>query len=44
MTSSWNNEATHQIDLSSEESGVYFFKFSSEQGNTVKKVVLNTGR
>ena len=36
------NQAVRQVDLSGEDAGVYFFKFTSAQGSTVKKVVLST--
>jgi lysyl endopeptidase len=35
---------TMQIDLSKEESGIYFFHFISDQGTAVRKVVLDSGR
>lgn len=41
MTMNMKDKSNTQIDLSGKASGVYFFKFESGQGSTVKKVVLN---
>ena len=41
MVTAMRGKANCQVDLSGYTSGVYFFKFSSEQGSAVKKVVLN---
>ena len=44
MTSAMKDQSTRQIDLSAEESGVYFFKFTSDNGSMVRKVILNSGK
>lgn len=44
MSINLKNQASRQIDLSGEESGVYFFKFSSAQGSVVRRVILNSGK
>jgi hypothetical protein len=35
--------STRQVDLSAEQSGVYFFHLASERGIVTRKVVLHTG-
>lgn len=40
---SLKNQPLNQIDLSGEESGVYFFKFLSARGSAVRKVILTKG-
>ena len=37
-------QSESHIDLSGEESGMYFFKFSTGEGSIVKKVVLSSGK
>jgi hypothetical protein len=44
MMSEIKGQTSSQVNLSGEESGIYFFKFTSDQGSTVKKVVLNSGK
>jgi lysyl endopeptidase len=39
-----NDKTRHQVDLSGQESGVYFFKFNCAEGSAVKKVILNSGK
>jgi hypothetical protein len=43
-TTALSNQAIQKIDLSGEESGVYFFKFISARGSAMKKVVLSGGK
>ena len=41
VTTTMKGQSSQQINLSGKATGVYFFKFSSEKGSAVKKVVLN---
>jgi len=44
LASEIKGQTTNQVNMSGEESGIYFFKFSSDQGSIVKKVILSSGK